>query len=718
LVQCTELFCRYPGVNITNFTNSWRNGLGFNALIHAHRPDLIDYERLHPEDHIGNLNNAFNVAANELGIPKILDAEDVDVTRPDEKVIITYVASYYHYFAKMKSEMTGGKRIAKIVGMMKDIENMVDNYETLTSSLLEWIRTKIGELNDREFPNSLEGVQKLLGRFKEYITKEKPPKYRERGNIEAQFFNIQAKLKANGQKLYTPPEGQLIHDIESAWLRLEKAEHEREVALRDEMIRQERLEQLAQRFQRKATIREQWLNDMSMILDENIEANNAAQAEAAIKKHEAISAEILARKDRFRALNSLAKELVEGNYHAREQVKKKDEDIMRKWKELLEKLERRKTTLSGYKNYLTMFREIENIQEELKEVESKLKTQDSGKHLQAVDDFLEQHSLIETQLHALGKRVRNLNRRSKQIDPNVFKALLSPHNIVAGGYSNFVVCVVNNKSNDRKRKLEVAKKYYQFLQDAEEEERWAQERIDLCRSTFTGKDLNAALMLLKKHEALEAEMHGRKPWCDQICANGQDLVNSGHEGRAEIGTKINSLMDKWKLLKELADARRTKLEDGIEAHQYYADATEAESWMKEKMPLVTSDDYGRDEMGSQALLSRHNRLEGEIRSFRTEIKRLDELAQLMTKAASEHNISPEKFRPQENGEASDEEEYVEEVVEVPHEVEVEEIREREVIQDVVETRKIPQVKAMYPYKGQGMKVEKGEVSLKNSTIQM
>ena len=32
---------------------------------------------------------------------------DVDVPRPDEKSIMTYVAAYYHYFAKMKSEMTG-----------------------------------------------------------------------------------------------------------------------------------------------------------------------------------------------------------------------------------------------------------------------------------------------------------------------------------------------------------------------------------------------------------------------------------------------------------------------------------------------------------------------------------------------------------------------------------------------------------------------------------
>ena len=38
---------------------------------------------------------------------------------------------------------------------------------------------------------------------------------------------------------------------------------------------------------------------MSMILDESIVANNSAQAEAAIKKHEAISAEILARVCQF-----------------------------------------------------------------------------------------------------------------------------------------------------------------------------------------------------------------------------------------------------------------------------------------------------------------------------------------------------------------------------------------------------------------------------------
>ena len=62
-------------MKIDNFTGSWRSGLGFNALIHAHRPDLINYTALLPDEHIPNLNNAFNVAENKLGISRLLDAE-------------------------------------------------------------------------------------------------------------------------------------------------------------------------------------------------------------------------------------------------------------------------------------------------------------------------------------------------------------------------------------------------------------------------------------------------------------------------------------------------------------------------------------------------------------------------------------------------------------------------------------------------------------------
>jgi spectrin beta len=95
-------------------SGSWRSGLGFNALIHAHRPDLVKWSELQQTKHIDNLNYAFDVANSELGIPRLLDAEDVDTARPDEKSIMTYVASYYHTFARMKNEIKSGKRIANV----------------------------------------------------------------------------------------------------------------------------------------------------------------------------------------------------------------------------------------------------------------------------------------------------------------------------------------------------------------------------------------------------------------------------------------------------------------------------------------------------------------------------------------------------------------------------------------------------------------------------
>lgn len=55
--------------------------------------------------------------------------------------------------------------------------------------------------------------------------------------MEVLLFTIQSKMRANNQRIYLPREGRLISDINKAWERLEKAEHERELALREELIR-------------------------------------------------------------------------------------------------------------------------------------------------------------------------------------------------------------------------------------------------------------------------------------------------------------------------------------------------------------------------------------------------------------------------------------------------------------------------------------------------
>ena len=76
-------------------------------------------------------------------------------------------------------------------------------------------------------------------------------RYAERANIEVAIFNIQALVQSCHMRPYTPPEGKLVGDVERRWGRLEQAEHDRGIALRKELIRQERLERLAEKFARK-----------------------------------------------------------------------------------------------------------------------------------------------------------------------------------------------------------------------------------------------------------------------------------------------------------------------------------------------------------------------------------------------------------------------------------------------------------------------------------
>lgn len=59
--------------------------------------------------------------------------------------------------------------------------------------------------------------------------------------------------------------------------------------------------------------------------------------------------------------------------------------------------------------------------------------------------------------------------------------------------------------------------------------------------------------------------------------------------------KLSELNQKWESLKSKASQRRQDLEDSLQAQQYFADANEAESWMREKEPIVGSTDYGKDE---------------------------------------------------------------------------------------------------------------------------
>ncbi|XP_055939314.1 spectrin beta chain-like isoform X2 [Argiope bruennichi] len=625
LLWCQMKTAGYPNVNIRNFTTSWRDGLAFNAIIHKHRPDLIQYDKLSKSNAIYNLNNAFSTAEEHLGVTRLLDAEDVYVENPDEKSIITYVVTYYHYFSKMKAETVQGRRIGKVVGLAMENDQLIDEYETLTTDLLQWIEQTILALSDRKFANSLSGVQQQLTAFNNYRTTEKPPKFQEKGNLEVLLFTIQSKMRANNQNPYFPKEGQKIGDINRAWERLEKAEHERELALREELIRQEKLEQLAARFDRKAGMRETWLSENQRLVSQDNFGFDLASVEAAAKKHEAIETDIYAYEERVQAVVAVAQELETENYHDIDRINARKDNVLRLWNYLLELLRARRSRLEKSMALQQTFQEMIFILDSMEEIKARLLSEDYGKHLMGVEDLLQKHSLVEADINVLGERVKAVVQHSQKFideeehgyrpcDPNIVTDRI---NQLEAAYSELVHLAL-----ERRNKLDESRKLWQFYWDMTEEETYIKEKEQILSSDDIGHDLTTVHLLICKNKAMEDEISSHEQQLHDVIQVGEDLIAANHFGSDRIRDRIGEVNGMWDHLKELLATRKQRLYDAVDYHQFFADADDVDTWMLDTLRLVSSEDVGRDEANVQSLLKKHKDVTDELKNYANTIDAL------------------------------------------------------------------------------------------------
>lgn len=85
----------YP-VTVNDFTKSWISGKPLAALVQALKKTAIDYDAVQGKTPLELNQTAIDAADSELGIPKIVDAEDV-ATKPEQLSMMTYISYFRDY---------------------------------------------------------------------------------------------------------------------------------------------------------------------------------------------------------------------------------------------------------------------------------------------------------------------------------------------------------------------------------------------------------------------------------------------------------------------------------------------------------------------------------------------------------------------------------------------------------------------------------------------
>ncbi|XP_077945205.1 uncharacterized protein clmna isoform X1 [Gasterosteus aculeatus] len=98
LLQWVQKRTRKYSVAVKDFGKSWTSGLAFLAVIKSIDPSLVDMRKALLRNAKDNLEDGFRIAHYSLGIPRLLEPEDVTINAPDEQSIMTYVSQFLEHF--------------------------------------------------------------------------------------------------------------------------------------------------------------------------------------------------------------------------------------------------------------------------------------------------------------------------------------------------------------------------------------------------------------------------------------------------------------------------------------------------------------------------------------------------------------------------------------------------------------------------------------------
>jgi len=363
-----------------------------------------------------------------------------------------------------------------------------------------------------------------------------------------------------------------------------------------------------------------WINEKFKIAtsEEYLDPSNL---QAKQQKHSNFEAELTAHQPRIEALCATGQQLVTEEHYAKEKIGSRIQTIMSQWDRLVDETEQKGSKLKEATEGQSFNRNLEDIDLWLSECEAQLANEDLGKDLTSVQNLQKKLKDTESDIIARKERVDAIQQQAKVFEESDH---FDKENICRKKETLMTKFnALFDPIQQRKAKLAESLQLQQLLRDIEDEETWIREKEPAIGSSSTGNrgcDLIGVKNLCQKHHALMAELAGHEPRIRRTCNEAEDMIQRAHFASADVKKRVVALQTKWQMLKDKAQQRKLDLDDSLQAQQYFTDAAEAESWMREKEPIVDSKDYGKDEDAAEALLKKHQALMTDIEAYESTIK--------------------------------------------------------------------------------------------------
>lgn len=257
------------------------------------------------------------------------------------------------------------------------------------------------------------------------------------------------------------------------------------------------------------------------------------------------------------------------------------------------------------------------------ELESNVSIEDYGKDLPAVINLIKKHERLESDVTHHGDLVEQIKKQDEQFfqADNFLKEEIHERAMTTVKRYHSL----HEPVGIRRENLEDSLSLQQFLRDAEDELQWLTEKEGTAGSESLGNSLTDVQTLQKKHQALEAELLSHEPLIQALLQRGDQMIRDNHFASQEIQHKCDRIRTKLMHLRDLCSIRRLRLLDAVESQMFFVEAKEVESWIREKRPMVSSSDYGRDEISVQTHQKKLEVLQRELASFKANVEKVNKL---------------------------------------------------------------------------------------------